>query len=92
MINLSNLTPDQIASIAAVQKRRLVDLQQLPHWSNSQFEEVLFCLQTWDERHRQWAQDVEAIQALAFDVRMPDAYAQKLQQLLQHWTMTNQLT
>ncbi|GAB2605714.1 hypothetical protein [Spirosoma areae] len=53
---------------------------------------MLFCLQTWDDKHQQWAQNIEAIQDLAFEVRVPDGYAHKLQQLLQHWATTNQLT
>ncbi|GAB2564323.1 hypothetical protein [Spirosoma areae] len=90
MITLTN--PDQIAGIASVQKRRLADLQQLPRWSNSQFYEVLIYTQSWDDQNQQWAHEVEAIHTLAFDLRVPDGYAHKLQNLLEHWTTTNQLT
>ncbi|GAB4035492.1 hypothetical protein [Spirosoma jeollabukense] len=92
MINVDNPTPSQVAQMAGVQKRRLADLQQLPHWSNSQFEEVLFCMQTWSEEQQEWIHQVEPICQLAFDVRVPKAYADKLGQLINHWRDSGQLS
>lgn len=91
MINIDNPNPTQVDQIALVQQRRLSDLQQLPHWSESQFEEVLFCLQTWSDEHQEWVQDVDHLIELAFDVRVPAAKAEKLQQLIKHWRDSNQL-
>lgn len=91
MININNPSPTELAQIAIVQQRRLADLQQLPHWSNSQFEEVLFCLQRWDGDGNKWIQEVDALIKLAFDVRVPDVYADKLREIIQHWRDSGQL-
>jgi hypothetical protein len=91
MININNPTPQQLAQITTVQNRRLADLQQLPHWSNSQFEEVICCLTFWSDEHQQWVHDVEAICELTFDVRVPYKFAAKLSQILNYWRDSGQL-